>query len=239
MNRTERLFELMQLLRRRRKAVQAAVLAERLGVSVRTVYRDIDTLRSRGVAIGGEAGVGFVLQQDNVLPPLMFDEPEIEALVFGMRWMAQQADSGLAQQGASALAKIQAVLPPDLAARLSEQALYPVNHAAVSAQEVQHLAQIRQALREGRTLRLRYTDAAGAVSERTVWPVVLGYFEQVRLLAAWCEWRGAFRHFRIDRIQEVQPGAAIPLPRQLLQSRWQREQGITLPDWQDDATDTN
>ena len=90
-----------------------------------------------------------------------------------------------------------------------------------------------------RTLRLRYTDAAGAVSERTVWPVVLGYFEQVRLLAAWCEWRGAFRHFRIDRIQEVQPGAAIPLPRQLLQSRWQREQGITLPDWQDDATDTN
>lgn len=126
MTRTERLLELMQRLRRSRQPLQAHTLAEQLDISVRTLYRDIETLRRQGADIEGEAGVGYVLKKGGpTLPPLMFRESEIEALVLGLRWVGRHADPALADDARSALSKIGAILPPRLASIFDEHALYP------------------------------------------------------------------------------------------------------------------
>src|SRR5947208_3487229 len=112
--RAQRLLELIQVLRRHRRPVSGETLAAELGVSLRTLYRDIQTLIGQGAAIDGEAGVGYVLRPGFVLPPLMFSDEEIEALVLGSRWVAQRTDEPLARAAANAIAKVAAVLPDDL-----------------------------------------------------------------------------------------------------------------------------
>ena len=210
MTRSQRLLTLLQHLRDSRRAVSASALAARLGVSLRTIYRDIETLRQQGADIRGAAGTGFMLHKtDFLLPPLMFDEDEIEALV----------------------GKIHDVLPEKWTARLAAQAFYPLSGkktATCGAAEQQALAHIRRALREQRTLHFRYTDAAGQASARTVWPIALGYFEDARLLAAWCALRRDFRHFRCDRIADAAPGASCPQPHALLLKRWQAQEKLDL-----------
>ena len=200
MLRTNRLLSLLQHLRQSRQAVTAQELAGVFGVSLRTIYRDIETLRQQGADIRGEAGIGFILHKtDFLLPPLMFNEDEIEALVFGVRSVIVQGDGALASAARSLLGKIHDALPPKWSARLATQALYPLSgkeNSGYSASELQTLAQIRHALREQHKLHFRYTDASGHGSERTVWPLAIGYFEDSRLLAAWCELRQDFRHFR-------------------------------------------
>lgn len=127
MSRTERLLALMQQLRTGRRPRQAHELAQMLGVSLRTLYRDIDLLRAQGADIRGEAGVGYVLKKGGpTLPPLMFAEDEIEALVLGLRWVVQQPDPTLATSARSVLAKVEAVLPARLVPMMEDQALYPV-----------------------------------------------------------------------------------------------------------------
>ena len=127
MSRTERLLALMQQLRTGRRPRQAHELAQMLGVSLRTLYRDIDLLRAQGADIRGEAGVGYVLKKGApTLPPLMFAEGEIEALVLGLRWVVQQPDPALAASARSVLAKVEAVLPARLVPMMEDQALYPV-----------------------------------------------------------------------------------------------------------------
>ena len=127
MSRTERLLALMQQLRTGRRPRQAHELAQMLGVSLRTLYRDIDLLRAQGADIRGEAGVGYVLKKGApTLPPLMFAEGEIEALVLGLRWVVQQPDPALAASARSVLAKVEAVLPTRLVPMMEDQALYPV-----------------------------------------------------------------------------------------------------------------
>src|SRR5260370_24544071 len=112
--RAERLLELIQVLRRHRFPVSGQAIADELGVSLRTVYRDIQTLVGQGAAIDGEAGIGFILRPGFVLPPLMFTDEEIEALVLGLRLVAQRTDETFRQAAVNALAKIAAVLPDDL-----------------------------------------------------------------------------------------------------------------------------
>lgn len=127
MSRTERLLALMQQLRTGRRPRQAHELAQALGVSLRTLYRDIDLLRAQGADIRGEAGVGYVLKKGApTLPPLMFAEGEIEALVLGLRWVVQQPDPALVASARSVLAKVEAVLPAQLVPMMEDQALYPV-----------------------------------------------------------------------------------------------------------------
>jgi len=118
MSRAQRLLDLIQLLRGYRRPVSGAVLAEALGISLRTLYRDIETLNAQGAQIDGEPGVGYVLRPGFMLPPLMFSEDEIEAIVLGSRWVADRTDAALSDAARSALAKISAVLPPDLKAGL-------------------------------------------------------------------------------------------------------------------------
>ena len=198
MSRAVRLFDLIQALRRRRRAVSAAVLAEELGVSKRTLYRDIETLVTLGAPIDGERGVGYLLKSGFLLPPLMFSEEELEALTLGAMWVTQRADHGLITAAANALAKIAAVLPLPLTASLDDPPLMsaPIE---VTADKIDPVM-LRTAIRRERKLRIVYTGEAGVGSERVIWPIALVYFNAARLLVAWCEMRKGFRHFRTDRI---------------------------------------
>ena len=161
MSRAQRLLDLIQVLRRHRHPVSGAVLAEATGVSLRTVYRDIDTLKAEGAHIDGEAGVGYVLRPGFMLPPLMFSEEEIEAIVLGSRWVHQRADKSLAGAAANVLAKIGAVLPDDLRETLDDSGLLVGPGETVSAGDAE-LPKIRQAIRRERKLAIAYADKAGA-----------------------------------------------------------------------------
>jgi predicted DNA-binding transcriptional regulator YafY len=226
MARAERLLELIQALRRHRHPVSGRALADELGVSLRTVYRDIQTLIGQGAAIDGEAGVGYVLRPGFVLPPLMFSDEEIEALVLGSRWVAQRTDQPLAHAAANAIAKIAAVLPDDLRDSIEGNGLL-AGPAPESDDVSIDLAPIRQAIRGERKVVLHYADKKGERSKRTVWPIALGFFERSRVLAAWCELRQDYRHFRTDRIIALRlTDKRYPRRRRALMKEWRGLEGI-------------
>lgn len=201
MSRTERLFDILQILRSHRLPVSGTALARETGISLRTLYRDIATLQSMGAGIDGEAGIGYVLKPGFLLPPLMFSPLEIEALALGLKWAGQRTDGPMGQAARDAMAKVGAVLPAELRQRFEDDALV-IPPSRQAPQRVE-LSLIRQALNEERKLSLSYVDQHGAPSERTIWPVTLGFFECTRILAAWCELRGDYRHFRLDRMLEA------------------------------------
>jgi predicted DNA-binding transcriptional regulator YafY len=227
MSRTSRLFSLLQSLRIRRRPVTAAVLAEELGVSVRSVYRDIDSLRALGASVEGEAGVGFVLSPGFMLPPLMLNEDELDALALGALWVSQRGDADLAAAARHALGKIGAVLPVSVMQPMDAPALVTAARA-MSPPDAVDVSALRGAIRGRRRVTIRYADAAGRASQRTLWPVAIAYFDDCRLLAAWCEKREAFRHFRIDRIRELQVLAErYPVDRARLVRQWRAQDPMT------------
>jgi predicted DNA-binding transcriptional regulator YafY len=218
--RSERLLNLLQTLRRARTAVTGAVLAQELGVSIRTLYRDIASLQSLGAVVDGEPGVGYVLRGGLLLPPLMFTEEEIEALVLGSRWVEKCADPRLAAAAGDVLAKIAVVLPRDLRQDLEASTLL-VGPRKPSPPEAIDAGALRRAIRSECKLRMTYTDAKGHNSHRVVWPFAMGYFEEARVLVAWCETREEFRHFRTDRIlQLAELGQRYPRRRHVLLREW-------------------
>jgi predicted DNA-binding transcriptional regulator YafY len=226
MSRSERLLHLLQVLRRHRRPVSGQALADATGVSIRTLYRDIASLQAQGAAIDGEAGIGYVMQPGFMLPPLMFGAEELDALVLGMRLVAERGDPTLARGALGALAKIAAVLPADLRRELDTSALLAGARAQAPTQAVD-TAVLRAAIRAEHKLRITYRDPAGAVSTRVVWPFALVYFEQVRVLMCWCELREAFRNFRCDRIAAADALAArYPKHRQALLREWRHTQHV-------------
>lgn len=219
MRRADRLFQIIQLLRRKRVAT-ARDLAEELEVSERTVYRDIRDLVISGVPIDGEAGVGYVLRRGFDLPPLMFTEPEIEALVLGVRVVSSWSDPGLAKAAGDALARVEAALPERLRSRLGDIRLYaPGFH--VSPVIVSRLGEMRAALDAHRKLWLRYRDEKEDETERVVRPLGLFFWGTKWTLTAWCELRTDFRAFRLDRI----------LGSKTLDDVFEDEPGRTLEDY--------
>lgn len=226
MARSERLLELIQALRRHRRPVSGAVLADELGVSLRTIYRDIQTLIGQGASIDGEAGIGFVLRPGFVLPPLMFTDEELEALVLGSRFLAQRADKPLAEAARNAIAKIAAVLPDDLRDGIDGTGLLAGPGRRPPPDPID-VASIRAAIRTERKLILDYTDPKGKHTRRTVWPIALGFFDRIRMLAAWCELRQDFRHFRTDRITSLrETSQRYPRRRRALMKEWRTLEGI-------------
>jgi predicted DNA-binding transcriptional regulator YafY len=216
MRRADRLFQIVQILRRRRLTT-ARHLAEALSISERTVYRDIRDLAASGVPVEGEAGVGYRLRGFE-LPPLMFSGEEIEALVLGARIVESWADPGLARAAAEVLAKVEAVLPHDRRDLVRNTRLFaPDDHARAEIKV--DLATLRGAVRESRRVQFRYTDAAGKDSNRTVRALGLSFYGPVWLLAGWCELRQDFRVFRIDRMEELEvlPGIFPQEPGRTLQ----------------------
>lgn len=221
MSRAERLLSLLELLRQHRQPVRGERLAERLGVSLRTLYRDIGALQAQGAHIEGEAGVGYQLRPGHVLPPLMFRPEEVEALALGMRWVARRSnDPDLAEGARSALAKLRAVLPAAARFELDASPLL-VPEGMPAPFDPALLPQLRAALRQQNKLELHYSDAAGQTSLRRVWPFALGFFEHSRVLSAWCELRGAVRHFRLDRMHSCHTlDESYPVKRQALLQEW-------------------
>ena len=226
MSRTTRLFKLMDALRGHRRPVTAARLAEDLAVSIRTVYRDIQTLIDLGAPLGGEAGIGYLLRPGFFLPPLMFGEEELEALVLGARWVQGQGDPALAQAAACALAKIATASPKDLRDKMADTGLWAPRFQT-PAEHPSGLRVIREALRLEHKLAITYVDESGATTERVIWPVALAFLEGKRLLAAWCELRNGFRHFRPDRIAALNATRdRYPTRRAILMKTWRRDQNI-------------
>ncbi len=201
MSRTERLLDILQILRRHRRPVKGAVLAEETGISLRTLYRDIATLQSMGAEIDGEPGLGYVLKPGFLLPPLMFSPEEIEALALGLKWAGTRTDGPMGQAAREAMAKLGAVLPRELRQRFDDDAFVVVPCGPQPVR--QDLPLIRKALNEECKLLLDYSDQKGDRTQRVIWPVTVGFFDSVQVLAAWCELRDDYRHFRIDRIRDV------------------------------------
>lgn len=226
MSRAQRLLDLIQLLRRHRHPVSGAALADELGISLRTLYRDIATLNGQGAHIDGEPGMGYVLRPGFMLPPLMFSEEELEALVLGSRWVAERADEALSKAGRNALAKIAAVLPDDLRDEVDASGLFVGPGDPIAAGDSE-LPTIREAIRRERKLRIAYADAAGEKTKRTIWPFALAFFDRVRVVAAWCELRQDYRNFRTDRIATLTMSPQrYKRRRQALLKEWRERVGI-------------
>lgn len=230
MSRSERLFDLLQALRRHRRPVSGKTLAEETGVSIRTLYRDIASLQAQGATILGEPGVGYVLKPGFLLPPLMFPPEEIEALVLGSRWVAERADDQLREAARSALARIGAVLPPELKLELDASTLL-IGPGAKPPEDGIELMALRRAIRAERRLAIFYRGEKGDVTRRVVWPFALSFFDSARVLVAWCELRQGFRHFRTDRITEAETlESRYPQRRQALLRQWREAEGIPQRD---------
>ncbi|MHB8887158.1 MAG: helix-turn-helix transcriptional regulator [Methylovirgula sp.] len=199
MRRADRLFQIIQILRRSSRPVTAADIASELEVSLRTVYRDTADLIGQRVPIRGEAGLGYVLDDDFSMPPLMLTPDEIEAAVLGAQWVAGRGDPTLARAANDLIAKIASVVPERLRPFITIPSI-GTRPASQSVPDGIDIAQTRAWIRSGRKIKLDYSDLRGEPSQRVVWPVIIGYFENARMLAAWCELRQDFRHFRTDRI---------------------------------------
>jgi predicted DNA-binding transcriptional regulator YafY len=199
MNRTERLFALMDALRRHRRPVTAASLADELAVSLRTIYRDVQVLIGLGAPIDG---------------------------VLGIRWVARQSDTALTQAATNALAKIAAASPKDLRDAMANTGLWVATIATTGT--VADIKLVREAIRRERKLRIAYVAETGAATERAIWPIAMAYYERRQTVAAWCELRGAFRHFRTDRITALTATAErYPRRRVELVAAWRREQNFS------------
>lgn len=203
MSRTARLFQLMQALRSLPAPATAQLLSHEMDVSIRTIYRDIESLRGLGAVIDGEAGFGYTLIEDASLPPLGFEDDELEALVLGLREVMAVGDPALAKAADGALAKLRARLPEGQAHRL--------RHAVLSARRFNpppaptvDAKLLRKAAWDERRIRFDYSDALGAQTQREVYPLSIAYMQMSHCLLAWCHLRNDFRAFRLDRMQALE-----------------------------------
>ena len=208
MRRADRLFLIIHALRGRRSALPARTLAETLGVSLRTVYRDVADLQTSGVPIEGEAGVGYVLRKGADIPPLMFNAEELEALVVGTRFVRAFGGKRLGLAASAALLKIEAVLPPELRERSRRTRIYaPALDNRIEASGM--IDRLREAIEARHVLRLQYRDPSGSETDREVEPLCLSFWGGAWTLGAWCRLRKDFRNFRPDRILAMDATKAV------------------------------
>src|SRR5690606_21300306 len=199
MRRADRLFLIIHALRGRRSALPARSLAETLGVSLRTIYRDVADLQVSGVPIEGEAGVGYVLRKGADIPPLMFNAEELEALVVGTRFVRAFGGKRLGLGASAALLKIEAVLPPELRERSRRTRIFaPELDSRIEASGV--IDRLHEAIESCQVLQLEYRDQSGDASLREVEPLCLAFWGGSWTIGGWCRLRRDFRNFRPDRI---------------------------------------
>ena len=203
MRRADRLFQIVQLLRRSSRPLTAEAIAVELETSKRSVYRDIAALMGQRVPIRGEAGIGYVLDGGFDMPPLMLTSDEIEAAVLGAQWVAGRGDPALARAARDLIAKIAATVPERLRPVVLEPAVASAPVWKPAELDRLDMAQVRVWIHSGRKLRLDYADEQGRPSRRVIWPCLIGYRETTRLLVGWCETREDFRTFRTDRVVEA------------------------------------
>jgi predicted DNA-binding transcriptional regulator YafY len=223
MNRAERLLNLLQILRSYRYPVRGQKLAERLNISIRTLYRDISTLQSQGAEIEGEPGIGYVLKAGFFIPPLMFSQAEVEALMLGMLWVSNFGDRSLSKAAVSAINKIREVLPEKIKSEVSHVSLR-VGPPQTGELEQEDLSTLREAVRQERKVKIVYKSKRNS-EELVVWPIAIGYFTDGRILVGWCQEQRNFRHFRTLGIESmIILDEKLPLKRESIFHKWQSEQ---------------
>jgi predicted DNA-binding transcriptional regulator YafY len=235
MRRTERLFAIIQILRRARAPVTASAIADELETSLRTVYRDVAELTAQRVPVRGEAGIGYMLEPGFDMPPLMLTPDEIEAAVLGARWVAGRGDPALARAANDLVAKIGVVIPSHLRPYLLDETLTPAPQSPARVlRDGFDVARARASIRAQTKITLTYRDEDEVVTRRTVWPIAIAYYEAVRLLAAWCEMRADFRHFRTDRVTAAEfLDQRYPGRRDILRSQWRKKAEAERMRWTD------
>ncbi|WP_333873666.1 helix-turn-helix transcriptional regulator [Methylobacter sp.] len=206
MRRADRLFQIVQILRNKR-LVTAKMLAERLEVSERTIYRDIQDISLSGVPVEGEAGVGYRLRHTIDIPPIMFTPDEIESLVIGARMAKTWAGTELGYSAQSALDKITAVIPVELRNKIDDSKLFSLRFSQRQDLDI-NLDICRKAIDGKHLLKMSYCRADGEQSLRRIRPLGLYFWGNVWTLVGWCELRDDFRNFRLDRIQSIQQESA-------------------------------
>lgn len=234
MRRADRLFQVIQILRRSKRPVTAAVLAAELETSRRSVYRDIAALIGQRVPIRGEAGLGYVLEKGFDLPPLMLTSDEVEAAVLGAQWVAGHGDAVLARAARDLIAKIAVTVPDNLQSLIVDASARTPPGWKIPPDGLD-VAQARAWIKSGRKIALRYRDRQDRETDRVVWPVAVGYHDAARTLIGWCELRQDFRSFRIDKVLSASfldqrfPGRPSALRARWLASLSQEGADETLP----------
>jgi predicted DNA-binding transcriptional regulator YafY len=220
MRKADRLFQIVQILRRTGQPVTADAIAEELETSKRSIYRDIAALMGQRVPIRGEAGIGYVLEGGFDLPPLMLTADEIDAVALGAHWVAEHGDPALGRAAKDVLAKVAAVLPEDLRPLLMDNPAR-AGRAWNKVPDGLDVAQLRVWIRTGRKLAIAYRDETERETQRTIWPLLIGYRDATRLLVGWCELRTGYRTFRLDRILQAEfLDAPIPQRPALLRAQY-------------------
>ncbi|CAN7418430.1 YafY family protein [Rhizobium sp. LjRoot98] len=199
MRRADRLFDIIQALRGKTQPTTASAPAQKLEVTTRTVYRDIATLQARRIPIEGEPGLGYFLRKGFDLPPLMFTMEEVEAITVGANLVHRIRDPKLQEAAESVLNKLQHTVPKELRSYLASPRFYVSEGDTVRPDGIELLA-VRNAIRTCRKINITYIDEQQRRSRRTIWPIATVYYVDVTLIAAWCELREDYRHFRADRI---------------------------------------
>ncbi len=201
MSRSTRMFEIIQLLRSARAPLTAQSIADDLEVSKRTVYRDIAALQSMRIPIDGEAGIGYIIRPGFDLPPLMFTAEEVEAIAVGLALLGRTGDKAFVRAANSITRKIAEVLPETGKKELADTSVFASQWHEIPKSAIDPLS-LRESIREERALAIKYKDEHGASTSRTILPIAVLYYIETIVLAAWCELRNDFRHFRIDRIEQ-------------------------------------
>lgn len=202
MRRTERLFQIIQILRGSKSPITGRSLADELEISLRTLYRDMAELIAQRVPVTGEAGTGYVLDDGYDMPPLMLTADELEAAALGAAWVVSQADTSLSRAARDLVAKLSEAIPPELRPIVLDAGSRPVFPRQVVPEHFDGAA-LRRAIRERSKVRLAYQDQSGLLTSRVIWPLLIAYLDNVRFIVAWCETRDDYRNFRTDRVREL------------------------------------
>jgi predicted DNA-binding transcriptional regulator YafY len=229
MRRAERLFQIIQILRRsKRRPITANDIAAELETSLRTIYRDISQLLAERVPIRGEAGIGYVLEDGFDMPPLMLTADEIEAAMLGAQWVMGRGDSSLARAANDLVAKIGAVVPAHLRPLALDSSLVSPNWKRIESDAVD-MARVRSAIHAQTKIMLGYRDESARETRRTIWPFAVSYWDTVRVVVAWCELRRGFRSFRTDRVVSADfLLERYPIPRTRLTAQWRKEMADSI-----------
>ncbi len=221
LSRSLRMYEIIQLLRSARGPMTAQAISEALEVSKRTAYRDIAALQSMRVPIDGEAGVGYIMRPGFDLPPMAFSSEEIEAIIVGLALLRRTGDTGLLRAARQVAKKISDVVPSQAKAHFDKKTLHVSGWNAIPSSDIK-INRLRRAIRDEEKLNLSYTDLEDNYTQRTILPLAIVYYTDAIILAAWCELRVDFRHFRIDRSQAFEPTGEFFCDRgDNLRKKWQ------------------
>lgn len=222
MRRTERLFQIIQILRSTQSPVTGRDLADELEISLRTLYRDMAELTAQRVPITGEAGMGYVLDDGYDMPPLMLTADELEAAALGAAWVASEADPSLARAARDLVSKLSEAIPKELRPIVLDASSKAITTQSIISERFDS-ALLRHAIRSRYRLQLTYTDSDGGTTERIVWPMLIAFLDRNRYLVAWCETRKDYRHFKTDRVQELKVLAdKYPGRRAVLIKGWEK-----------------